>query len=115
MGGLGLFLTDKNSFSSQSDERQLLILRSHDNHATLQSIDLRGLGVVPPRPCTHRLPRATEAIPVGQEMETLQRELLENEVCEDYVQNNVVKPENCAAVLIVVFKKNHTICPQNSR
>ena len=36
-----------------------------------------------------RLPRATEAIPVGQEMETLQRELLENEVCEDYVQNNV--------------------------
>ena len=46
---------------------------------------------------------ATEAIPVGKDMETIERQLSENEVCEDYVQNNVytVKPENCAVVLIV--------------
>ena len=48
---------------------------------------------------------ATEASPVGKDLKTIERQLSENEVCEDYVQNNVytVKPENCAVVLIVRF------------
>ena len=50
---------------------------------------------------------ATEAIPVGKDMETIERQLSENEVCEDYLQNSVytVKPENCAVVLIVRFMR----------
>ena len=48
---------------------------------------------------------ATEATPVCEDVKTIERQLSENEVCEDYVQNNVytVKPEDCAVVLIVRF------------
>ena len=63
---------------------------------------------------------AAEAIPVAKDTKRIERQLSENEVCEDYVQNNVctVKPENCAVVLIVRFvwvKKLHNFCPQNSK